>query len=51
MQHWVQVFRDILDEDSFLPIHVYFYNIIEGFVMLFTIIFYIYILGHNTRRI
>ncbi|XP_016921067.1 exocyst complex component 6B isoform X2 [Apis cerana] len=22
MQHWVQVFRDILDEDSFLPIHV-----------------------------
>ena len=22
MQHWVQVFRDILDEDNFLPIHV-----------------------------
>lgn len=22
MQHWVQVFRDILDEDSFLPIQV-----------------------------
>lgn len=22
MQHWVQVFRDILDEDSFLPIKV-----------------------------
>lgn len=29
MQHWVQVFRDILDEDSFLPVQViitYFYN-------------------------
>jgi hypothetical protein len=23
MQHWVQVFRDILDEDNFLPIQVY----------------------------
>lgn len=30
MQHWVQVFRDILDEDSFLPIQViiiYLWNI------------------------
>lgn len=50
MQHWVQVFRDILDEDSFLPIHVYFYNTIESFVILFTLI-YIYFLGNNTRRI
>lgn len=25
MQHWVQVFRDILDEDNFLPIQVIFF--------------------------
>ena len=24
MQRWVQVFREILDEESFLPIQVYF---------------------------
>lgn len=27
MQHWVQVFRDILDEDSFLPIQVYSFTL------------------------
>lgn len=43
MQHWVQVFRDILDEDSFLPIHVYFYNTIENFVILFTLYIYMYL--------
>jgi len=33
MQHWVQVFRDILDEDSFLPIQVIIIHTREIFVM------------------
>lgn len=46
MQHWVQVFRDILDEDSFLPIQVYFF-VIRDFILYI----HWYILGHNARRI
>lgn len=34
MQHWVQVFRDILDEDSFLPIQVYFSIVFINFCIL-----------------
>lgn len=39
MQHWVQVFRDILDEDSFLPIQVYFF-VIKRFYTLYTLVYF-----------
>jgi len=50
MQHWVQVFRDILDEDSFLPIQVINYyhymdnNIFSHYIVLDLILFEMFII-------
>ena len=39
MQHWVQVFRDILDEDSFLPIQVYSFTL-QNYYTFYILIYY-----------
>jgi len=50
MQHWVQVFRDILDEDSFLPIQVInYYHYMDNVLDLILFEMFIILLQVTTQ--